>query len=80
LGFGIFERRVQRRGGRVNTLKIGSRVGGICFGGILAFYAELRREYNWGNLDWGFFGVVGGNPREVVEEGGLCVRLGEFKC
>jgi hypothetical protein len=32
---------VQRRGVHVNIPEIGSRVGGICFGGILWFYAVL---------------------------------------
>jgi hypothetical protein len=41
---GIFGRAVQRRGVHVNTLEIGSRDGEISFGGILGFYAELRRE------------------------------------
>jgi hypothetical protein len=76
LGFGIFERRVQRRGTHVNTLKIGSRDGGICFGGILAFYAELRREYNWRNLDWGFLEILSVDPREVGEEGGTMCAFG----
>jgi hypothetical protein len=42
---GIFLGVVQRRGGRVNTPEIGSRDGEICFGGIMGFYAELRREF-----------------------------------
>jgi hypothetical protein len=73
---------VQRRGAHVNPLKIGSRDGELRFGGILRNHAVLRREYCWGNLKMGFFGVVGGTPRESCEEGGhlvcnLCV-LGEF--
>jgi hypothetical protein len=76
LRFGIFEIRVQRRGARVNILKIGSRDGQKCFGGILGFYAELRREYNWGNLDWGFFGVLFRSPRRSGEEGGPMVFFG----
>jgi hypothetical protein len=43
--------RVQRRGARVNIPEIGSRVGVFVLGGILGFYAELRREYCWGNLN-----------------------------
>jgi hypothetical protein len=34
----------QRRGAHVSTLKIGSRGELFCFGGILGFYAVLRRE------------------------------------
>jgi hypothetical protein len=82
--FGIFGGRVQRRGGRVSTPEIGSRGAEICFGGILRFHADLRREFYWGNLVWVFFWVVGGVPRRDVEEGGhLCafsVQLGEFIC
>jgi hypothetical protein len=80
LRFGIFEIRVQRRGARVNILKIGSRDGQKCFGGILGFYAELRRELIWGNWDWGFFGVLVVSPRRLVEEGGPMVCLGECFC
>jgi hypothetical protein len=69
LGFGIFESQVQRRGGRVNTLKIGSRAGQKCFGGILGFYAELRRDWEWGNLNLGFFEDLFGGPRGATEEG-----------
>jgi hypothetical protein len=36
---------IQRRGGRVSTLEIGSRVGDLCFGGILGGHAVLRREF-----------------------------------
>jgi hypothetical protein len=75
---------VQRRGVHVNTPKIGSRVGVNCFGGILRFHAELRRESCWGNWDLVFFEVMGGYPRGATEEGGhSCVTLcdlGEFKC
>jgi hypothetical protein len=39
-----FEGSVQRRGARVNTPKIGSRDGRNCLGGIMGFYADLRRE------------------------------------
>jgi hypothetical protein len=48
-GIGIFWGQVQRRGTHVNTPKIGSRDGEKCFGGIQRFYAELRREFIWGN-------------------------------
>jgi hypothetical protein len=43
----------------VNILKIGSRADVFCFGGIQRFYAELRREYNWGNLKLVFLGGLG---------------------
>jgi hypothetical protein len=36
---------IQRRGGRVSTLEIGSRGGVLCFGGILGGHADLRREF-----------------------------------
>jgi hypothetical protein len=81
-GFGIFWRQVQRRGTHVNTPKKGSRGDAFCFGGILGFHAELRREINWGNLKWDSFGVLFGGPRRDTEEGGpfMCqfVHLGEF--
>jgi hypothetical protein len=47
--------RVQRRGTDVSVPKIGSRDGVYCFGGILRFCAELRREFNLGNWDLLFF-------------------------
>jgi hypothetical protein len=50
LGVGFFEEEVQRRGVHVNPPKIGSRAGELCFGGILRFYADLRRECIWGNF------------------------------
>jgi hypothetical protein len=34
----------QRRGVHVKIPEIGSRDGEKCFGGIMGFYAELRRE------------------------------------
>jgi hypothetical protein len=72
--------KVQRRGVHVNTPKRGSRGEEICFGGIWGFYAELRREFNRGNLNLDFFGVLAVVPREVIEEGGqvvfICVHLG----
>jgi hypothetical protein len=81
-GIGIFESRVQRRGGRVSTLKIGSRDGFFCFGGILGFYADLRRDFIWGNFNLAFFGGLVEDPREFIEEGGQYVCqfmcLGEF--
>jgi D-arabinose 1-dehydrogenase-like Zn-dependent alcohol dehydrogenase len=39
--------KVQRRGGRVNTPKNGSRVGVLCTWGNLEFCAELRRILEW---------------------------------
>jgi hypothetical protein len=39
----------------------------------MGFYAELRREFFWGNLKLGFFEVLVGCPREVTEEGGQLV-------
>jgi hypothetical protein len=69
----------QRRGVHVNIPEIGSRVGVFCFGGILGFYAELRRELVWGNLKLGFFEVLGVSPRGFTEEGGdLCEKWGNF--
>jgi hypothetical protein len=49
LRFGIFEKRVQRRGADVSVPEIGSRGALLCFGGILGFYAVLRRDLFWGN-------------------------------
>jgi hypothetical protein len=81
-GIGIFESRVQRRGAHVSTLKIGSRVGVLCFGGIWRIYADLRRESVWGNFNLAFFGGLVEVPREYIEEGGQYVCqfmcLGEF--
>jgi hypothetical protein len=78
----IFEEEFQRRGAHVSIPKIGSRDGQKCFGGIMGFHADLRREYFWGNLDLGFLGVLLVGPREAGEEGGqqvfLFVCLGEF--
>jgi hypothetical protein len=76
--FGEFEvlEELQRRGVHVSIPKIGSRGEESCFGGIQRFYAELRREYCWGNLNWSFFLVLPGGPRRDTEEGGpLCVCL-----
>jgi hypothetical protein len=86
-----FGRWVQRRGARVNTLEIGSRVGVFCSGGILGFYADLRRKYNWGNLFLVVFGILGGGPRSSVRRGdhlacilcvwrNLSVELGAALC
>jgi hypothetical protein len=66
---------LQRRGAHVNVPKIGSRAGEICFGGIYVFHADLRRDFIWGNLNWGFFWVLGVSPREAIEEGGPLVQL-----
>jgi hypothetical protein len=75
---GFFEGKVRRRGTHVNIPKIGSRVGVFVFGGIYGFCAELRREFVWGNLNLGFFGVLGVGPWEVTEEGGPMCALGNF--
>jgi hypothetical protein len=75
---------VQRRGARVNIPEIGSRGELFVFGGIMGIYAELRREYNWGNLNWGFFEGLFEVPRRGAEEGGTVVfpprDLGEVLC
>jgi hypothetical protein len=70
--FGVWEfwDLVQRRGGRVSPLKIGSRDGEMCFGGICWIYADLRREFIWGNLVLVFFEIMGDDPRGGWEEGG----------
>jgi hypothetical protein len=60
---------VQRRGVHVNTPKRGSRDGVFSFGGIWGVYADLRRDFNLGNLKLGFFGVMFGEPRGVVRRG-----------
>jgi hypothetical protein len=66
----------QRRGTDVSVLKIGSRDGFLCFGGIQRFHADLRREFSWGNFKLDFFGVLGGGQRSATEEGGqLCVTF-----
>jgi hypothetical protein len=62
----------------VNVPKIGSRGELFCFGGISGFYADLRREFIWGNLKLIVFGVLFGGPRGCIEEGGPTVCLGEF--
>jgi hypothetical protein len=66
----IFGESLQRRGTHVSTPKNGSRGDGNCFGGILGFCAELRREFFWGNLGLMFFGGFGSGPRGGWEEGG----------
>jgi hypothetical protein len=45
----------------------------------LGFCADLRREINWGNLNYRFFGVLLVGPRGPIEEGGtiVCI-LGEL--
>jgi hypothetical protein len=77
-----FEKAVQRRGVHVNIPKIGSRDGEIIFGGILGICAELRRKFEWGNWNLGFFENLLVDPRGVIEEGGpfMCQFgfLGEF--
>jgi hypothetical protein len=68
--------RVQRRGTHVNIPEIGSRDGGNCFGGILEFYAELRREFGGGNLKLVIFGFLAGALTWGWEEGGTMVCIG----
>jgi hypothetical protein len=63
----------QRRGAHVSVPKIGSRAALLCFGGIWGVHADLRREFWWGNLDLVIFGLLGGFPRGVIEEGGRFV-------
>jgi hypothetical protein len=50
----------------------------------MGIYAELRREFWWGNLDWGFFEGLFEVPRRGTEEGGTVVfpprDLGEVLC
>jgi hypothetical protein len=58
-----------RRGTHVNIPKIGSRGAEKCLGEFYGVYADLRREFGWGNLKWGFFEVLLVNPRGCVEEG-----------
>jgi hypothetical protein len=74
----------QRRGAHVSVPKIGSRAALFCFGGILGSYADLRRDFEWGNLKLGNFEGLGVGPRRSTEEGGaLSVSpwcLGEFSC
>jgi hypothetical protein len=69
----------------VNTPKIGSRVGGNCFGGILRFHAELRREFEGGDWELVSFEVSGRWAHVGGEEGGqfvcfLCVLGDLFGC
>jgi hypothetical protein len=46
-------------------------------------YADLRRDFGWGNWVLLFFGVLGGGPRRYIEEGGhscvFFVLLSEFE-
>jgi hypothetical protein len=72
----IFWRNFWRRGTHVNIPKIGSRGEGKCLGEFWGVYADLRREFKWGNFKLGFLGVFLVSPREPIEEGGhLCVFL-----
>jgi hypothetical protein len=70
--------KVRRRGTHVNIPEIGSRDGECCFGGILRFHADLRRECFRGNLVLAFFRDLGGSPRGCTEEGGRF--MGQFVC
>jgi hypothetical protein len=50
------------------------------FGGILGFYAVLRRDLIWGNFNLDFFEVLGVSPRGTTEEGGTMVCIwGNFE-
>jgi hypothetical protein len=65
---------ISRRGTHVNTLEIGSRGGNLCFGGIMGFRADLRRELDGGELKLVVFWNLGGDLTWGWEEGGhLCV-------
>jgi hypothetical protein len=68
-----FWRNFWRRGADVNTLEIGSRGAKKCLGEFWGVYADLRRDFVWGNLKLDFFGVLVGVPREPIEEGGQLV-------
>jgi hypothetical protein len=50
----------------------------------MRIYAELRREYYWGNFNLAFFEGLVGVPRRGIEEGGTVVfpprDLGEVLC
>jgi hypothetical protein len=71
----VFWRNFWRRGVHVNTPKIGSRGVEKCLGEFRGFYAELRREIDWGNLKLGFFGVLVEDPRGYIEVGGPIVCI-----
>jgi hypothetical protein len=70
----------QRRGAHVSVPKIGSRDGVFSFGGILGFYADLRRESEWGNLILVVFGGLLGVPRRSIEEEGTLCAFGGIYC
>jgi hypothetical protein len=77
----IFWRNFWRRGTHVNIPEKGSRGEGKCLGEFKGFYAVLRRESFWRNLNLLFFGVLTGVPRGSIEEGGqLLCNLREFMC
>jgi hypothetical protein len=81
LGNLVFWGKIQRRGTHVSPLKIGSRGDAFVFGGILSFYADLRRKFIWGKLGLGFLEGLGGSPRGGSEEGGHLVFFGlRFWC
>jgi hypothetical protein len=64
-----------RRGAHVNTLEIGSRGGEKCLGEFRGVYADLRRDFVWGNSDLDFLEVLAVVPRRCIEEGGQLVLL-----
>jgi hypothetical protein len=45
----------------------------MCFWGNSEIYAELRREFCWGDLVLVVFEILGVDSRECVEEGGTIV-------
>jgi hypothetical protein len=69
----VFWRKIQRRGTHVSTPKKGSRGDAFCIGGILGFYAVLRRDFKRGNFILGFFVVLLVVLRRCIEEGGQLV-------
>jgi hypothetical protein len=73
IGIGFWELdfwgNLSRRGTHVNTPKIGSRGAEKCLGEFYGVYADLRREFGWGNLKLGFFEVLLVYPRVSIEEG-----------
>jgi hypothetical protein len=80
---GFFGGRVQRRGVHVNIPEIGSRGDAFCIGGILGFYADLRRELDWGNWELVFLEFWSGLHVSLLRRGDnlVCIlcSLGEFK-
>jgi hypothetical protein len=67
--------RIQRRGTDVNVPEIGSRGVLLCFGGILGIYADLRREFNLGNLSLGVLRIWVGFHVALLRRGDSIVLL-----